>query len=285
MLTKLHIDRLNNELNDTIMKQEALHGGDINQCYRVSCSTGKEYAVKTNSASRFPDMFKHEKEGLELLATVQGVSTPDVISVFDSEQISFLVLEYLDAETHSPNAVFGEMLAKMHSQNADHYGLKTDNYIGSLVQVNQIESNWKEFYTRHRLLYMFQRAFDKYQLNSNSAKQLERLCSRLNEIFPACKPSLLHGDLWSGNVIYNAQKGWFLIDPAVYYGHPEMDLGMMKLFGGFSDECYEAYDNHRIVEPDWRSRIEYTQLYPLLVHLNLFGMSYWSRIQATLNRF
>lgn len=285
MLTKLHIDRLNSELNDTIVKQEPLHGGDINACYRVICSSGKEYAVKTNSTSRFPDMFKLEKNGLDLLTCVSGVNTPEFISTFNSEQTSFLVLEYIHAEPNSPNSDFGQILAKLHLQNVDHYGLKTNNYIGSLVQVNQIESSWQEFYSKHRLMYMFQRAFDKYQLNSNSAKQLEKLCSRLNDIFPACKPSLLHGDLWNGNVIYNAQKGWFLIDPAVYYGHPEMDLGMMKLFGGFSDECFETYDSNMIVEPGWQSRVEYTQLYPLLVHLNLFGMSYWSRIQATLNRF
>lgn len=285
MLTKLHIDSLNSELNDSIVKQEPLHGGDINSCYKITCASGKVYAIKTNSASKFPDMFKREKEGLELLTSVSGVTTPCVISTFDADETSFLVLEYIDEQHENPNAVFGEILAKMHAQNVGSYGLQNNNYIGSLIQVNDFETSWHEFYSKHRLIHMFKLAFDKYQLSDNSAKQLERLCNRLNEIFPPSKPSLLHGDLWNGNVLHNAQNGWFLIDPAVYYGHPEMDLGMMKLFGGFSDECYQAYMIHGKVEPDWQSRLEFTQLYPLLVHLNLFGMSYWSSIESTLSRF
>lgn len=285
MLSKLQIEELNSQLHDTIITQERLNGGDINACYKISCESGVSYAVKVNSAKSFPQMFEFEKSGLELLASVAGVYTPKVIANFDVDGMSFLVHEYLDSSMSVSQSDLGVMLAKLHAQHNKSFGLDTDNYIGSIVQKNGFESTWQEFYGMKRLTYMFKMAYDKYALPSKSSVQLSNLCQRLDEIFPIFKPSLLHGDLWNGNVLNSLKYGWVLIDPAVYYGHPEMDLGMMKLFGGFSDECYEAYESYSNIDRNWQSRLEFTQLYPLLVHLNLFGMSYWRSIENTLRRF
>ncbi len=285
MLTKSCIAELNSQLHDTIITQEPLHGGDINACYKISCESCISYAVKVNSAKSFPQMYEFEKSGLELLASLAGVQTPKVIANFDIDGMSFLVLEYLDSAESVSQSDLGVMLAKLHAQHNESFGLDTDNYIGSIVQKNGFESTWQEFYGMKRLTYMFKMAYDKYPLPAKSSVQLSNLCQRLDEIFPVCKPSLLHGDLWNGNVLHSLKHGWVLIDPAVYYGHPEMDLGMMKLFGGFSEDCFDAYTAYSVVQPDWPSRIEYTQLYPLLVHLNLFGMGYWRSIENTLSKF
>jgi fructosamine-3-kinase len=123
-----------------------------------------------------------------------------------------------------------------------------------------------------------------FDTGSREMKNAELLCGKLNQLFPREHPSLLHGDLWSGNFMCSA-KGPAIFDPAVYCGHREMDLGMTKLFGGFDNEFYEAYNHTYPLEKDWQKRVPLAQLYPLLVHAILFGGGYASNAANIIRSF
>jgi len=123
------------------------------------------------------------------------------------------------------------------------------------------------------------------RLNTSLSKSFARFCNQVESIFPKEEPSLLHGDLWSGNFMVNNEGNACIYDPAVYYGHREMDIGMSKLFGGFDKAFYLAYNQEYPMEKGWERRVEYCNLYPLLVHVNLFGGGYASSVSAILSRF
>lgn len=165
-------------------------------------------------------------------------------------------------------------MAQLHRNSSSQFGWKKNNYIGALLQLNSEREQWWEFYAECRLEPLFAKAFDQGYLESGDRRSLEALINRLEELIPKESPALLHGDLWSGNCISNPKGEPLLIDPAVYYGHREMDLAMMKLFGGFGARVFQAYNEEFPLEKDWEERLSIHQLYPLLVHLNLFGSTY-----------
>jgi fructosamine-3-kinase len=157
--------------------------------------------------------------------------------------------------------------------------------MGSLVQYNTPEKSWVEFFVCRRLQVQVALAFDSGHLDKSAVTRFDRFYSRLDQIFSPGKPSLLHGDLWGGNYMVSESGEPCLIDPAVYYGHREVDLAMTTLFGGFSAEFYTGYESHHKLEPGWRERLDIYNLYPLLVHLNLFGSSYLGSVTSILKRF
>jgi fructosamine-3-kinase len=265
---------------------QALSGGDINEVLRLSTSHG-EFCVKRNSASRFPAMFEREASGLELLRTNSRFTLPKVIASGEEGQTSFLIMEFINSGNKAPGFWddFGRKLAAMHEHTNDSFGLDEENYIGSLSQSNKQHSDWGSFYAEERLIPQLVLARDKQLLDAATLKKAERLCSRLNEYFPKEPSALLHGDLWSGNYMVDANGDPALIDPAVYYGHREMDLGMTLLFGGFDRKMYAAYNELYPLESDWRGRVELCQLYPVLVHVNLFGSSYARQAESIISKF
>ena len=265
---------------------QALSGGDINEVLRLSTSHG-EFCVKRNSASRFPAMFEREASGLELLRTNSRFTLPKVIASGEEGQTSFLIMEFIDSGNKEPGFWddFGRKLAAMHEHTSDSFGLDEENYIGSLYQSNNERSNWGSFYAEERLIPQLVLARDKQLLDAATLKKAECLCSRLNEYFPKEPSALLHGDLWSGNYMVDANGDPALIDPAVYYGHREMDLGMTLLFGGFDRKMYAAYNEFYPLESDWRGRGGLCQLYPVLVHVNLFGSSYARQAESIISKF
>jgi len=128
-------------------------------------------------------------------------------------------------------------------------------------------------------------ARDHGNAGSDTVRAFDRFYRKLDEIFPVEAPSLIHGDLWNGNYMVNENGEAVIIDPAVYYGHREMDLGMSKLFGGFSAGFYEAYNQQYPLEKDWKERLDYCNLYPLMVHVNLFGGGYLNSVKSILRNF
>jgi fructosamine-3-kinase len=176
----------------------------------------------------------------------------------------------------------GRGLASIHQEQHINFGWESDNYIGSLVQVNTTYSDWHSFYTECRIMPLVKQLVDKGFFSDNDLNCALEWCSKLKDLFPAEPPSLLHGDLWSGNYMITAQADVAIFDPAVYYGHREMDLGMTLLFGGFDQRFYTAYNEAYPLQPGWQQRIAATQLYPLLVHAVLFGGHYVDNVRSEL---
>jgi len=282
----LHVKPLEEVVNTTITNIKPLSGGDINEVYKLS-TKNKTYCVKVNSSELFPGMFQAEKMGLERLKCSNTFTIPEVIAVLEKKGQSFLLMEYIFQGTKTREfwSDFATNLATMHQNSSDKFGLDHNNYIGSLQQINNEKTTWAEFYTENRLLYMFDLAKTSGHLSSSDGKALLNLCNRLTEIFPEEVPALLHGDLWGGNYLIDDNGKACLIDPAVYYGHREMDLGMMQLFGGFDSKVFDYYNERYPLEKHWQERVPITQLYPLLVHVNLFGSGYVSQVRRIIDKF
>lgn len=265
---------------------EALSGGDINQVFRVD-TENQSYVIKVNRTHSLPDLFKTEAAGLGLIHRSDSICVPSVIRSGEENDFQFLVLEFIRSGEADKSTWenLGEKLAMLHRSSSEFFGLDHNNYIGSLRQVNTPTSAWTDFYRSQRLQPLIEMAVNQGELNYVEARIFEPFISRLEELIPSEKPSLLHGDLWSGNLLIDSDANPVLIDPAVYYGHREMDLAMMQLFGGFPSLAFDSYHNIFSLEKGWKERIPIHQLYPLLVHLNLFGRSYWNQIRNTLEHY
>ena len=269
------------ELNSNIKELSQLGGGSINSVFLVELEKSK-IVLKINDSLRFPGMFENEKKGL-LKLNASGVQTPQVIFERSKDNLAFLALEYIPNGNFENWELFGERLAVLHTYKNEFFGLDYDNYIGSLRQVNKKENNWKGFYSNQRLLHLTKFAFDKELLSKTDSKKMEELCNKLDTYLPFAKPSLIHGDLWSGNLIFDGQGKPVFIDPAIYYGHPEMDWAMLSLFGSYPETAIKSYCNIIPLENNYFEREKIYQLYPLLVHLILFGRSYYRDISEILN--
>ena len=233
-------------------------------------------------------MFEQEAKGLQWLQGNHGLTIPKVIHCASSQEPPYLILEWLDAGPRHPkfDECLGTGLATLHLDAPTSFGWEQSNFIGSLPQSNQPEATWTEFYRTQRLMPQMERAIASNGLSPNCIQALERLLLRLEDLLPNHEPpARLHGDLWSGNVHRDSQGKPALIDPAVYGGHREMDLGMMKLFGGFNQRTFDAYHATYGLEPGWEQRVELNQLYPLLVHVNLFGGHYGQSVARIAKRY
>lgn len=265
----------------------SIGGGSINDTYRISL-TGQNVFCKINSATKFPRLFEKEKKGLECLGKQDLVKVPGVIDVFESKDCQVLLLEWVEEgeRTESFWKKFGEQLAALHQTSADQFGFDENNYMGSVVQTNQRTESWAAFFTHQRLQPLIFQCHEKKLITPKHISQFEKLFARVSSIFNNDqKPSLLHGDLWSGNFMCNKNSEPVLIDPAVYFGHPSVDLGMTTLFGGFRQGFYEAYNYHSLFPENYEEQWKVCNLYPLLIHLFLFGRSYLPQIEHTLDLF
>lgn len=261
-------------------------GGSINESFRLETNQGN-YFLKRNDAERFPEMFEREAEGLQLLRANSTFKIPEVVAVSTFKEYAFLVMEYVPKESTGPQfwKNFGVALAGLHQQGFDQFGLAKDNYIGSLKQSNKFHEKWTDFFSAERIVPMVSLAHENGKLDLGTVKQFEQLNYKLDQFFPIESPSLLHGDLWSGNYIGSAGNGCCIFDPAVYYGHREMDIAMMHLFGGFHADTYKAYQEVFPLEAGWKERINLCNLYPLLVHANLFGGNYVKQVKQIVAQF
>lgn len=261
--------------------QQRLGGGDINEAYRINFSEASVF-LKTKQKVDL-DFYQAEANGLSALREAEhALRLPKVLAIDCFQTQAFLVLEYL--EEGNPSASFdsslGQGLAQLHKNTSRKFGWEQDNYIGALVQVNSPSTDWVEFYAQNRLEALFAKAYDKGLLTKGDRAALFALIKELDSLIPKEAPALIHGDLWSGNYLCDSDSNPVLIDPAVYYGHREMDLAMMHLFGGFSPDIFRSYEEFKPLEPGFEDRLSIHQLYPLLVHLNLFGSSYLASCRA-----
>lgn len=275
--------RLSADLGTTIRTARAIGGGCIGRAYRVVFTDGRRAFVKLYEDAG--SMIRAEAEGLRWLREPGAIRIPAVLGVGERET-SYLALELLEAASPAADydARLGRELAALHASGAPSFGLDRDNFIGSLPQSNTRCEDWPTFFRTQRLEPMIRRAAG--MLGSELRQGFERLYPRLETLCgPAEPPARLHGDLWSGNLIVDDRGAPALVDPAVYGGHREIDLAMMKLFGGFSDRTFAAYHEAFPLAEGWRERIPLYQLYPLLVHVNLFGGAYVGQLARALRRY
>lgn len=269
-----------------IISTKPLSGGSINNAFLIEASVG-HFFLKHNTASKFPQMFHKEARGLELLRNTATIDVPEVLHTGETDGQAYLLLSYVKSSPPSPVfwEMFGKQLAALHANHASQFGLDHDNYMGSLTQSNRFHEKWDDFFVHERLVPQVKMARDAGEIGKTMVAAFERLYTKLNEICPPVKPSLVHGDLWSGNFMVNSRGEPCLIDPAVYYGHPEVDIAMSTLFGGFNPTFYDVYNQFNPLEKGWSNRLDIYNLYPLLVHVNLFGGGYVHQVQRIAGRF
>lgn len=261
-------------------------GGSINDTYQVKLTGEKKFFLKLNLADKFEGLFQKEKNGLEFLAKANCILTPSIFLCETIEKYQLLLLEWIEPGVRNEGfwKKFGEQLARLHHSSHDHFGFIENNYMGSLPQNNSFTENWEEFFVNYRLRPQIQLAIAKAHLGKDLVDRFENLFKKIGSFFNREKPALLHGDLWSGNFLCNSHSMPVLIDPAVYFGHRSMDLAMTTLFGGFDEVFYDSYHHHFPLPANYREQWEICNLYPLLIHLNLFGKSYLADITNTLKK-
>ena len=274
------------KLRTPVLAIKTVGGGCINETYKI-ITANKAYFCKTNSASKFPHLFEKEKNGLLTIEKQNIIQTPKIIDCFIESDQQFLILEWVEEGIRDQQfwRLFGQQLAALHQATCNEYGLAENNYMGSVPQKNNLHQDWISFFVDERLQPMLILCRQKRLLSQKHEGQLEGLYPRLHEIFNEEKAALLHGDLWSGNYMCSKQGKPVLIDPAVYFGHRSIDLAMTTLFGGFDKSFYEAYHYHFPFPDNRLEQWKVCNLYPLLIHLFLFGKSYLSQIEQTLNQF
>lgn len=272
-------------LGAAVRERSPLSGGDINDAYAVTLTDGRRVFVKTNA--RAPaDMFQAEARGLAFLAEprVPDLRIPEVLAVGKD----FLVLELLvpGLQPDDFDERLGRALAALHRATPPAFGLDHDNYIGRLPQPNDPRPDWPTFYREMRLEPQLRRAESSGLADRALRARFEALYEKLPVLVgPAEPPARLHGDLWGGNLHRAADGRPALIDPAVAGGHREIDLAMMRLFGGFGPRVFAAYAEAYPLPPGHEDRVPLYQLYFLMAHVNLFGRGYLSGVARCLDRY
>jgi fructosamine-3-kinase len=274
---------LESQLNDKIVSKESVHGGDINHAHKLTFDSGNIAFLKWNENPQ-ETMFKAEAKGLDLLRkSDKNLVIPSALAISDK----YLLLEWIEEGGGKPDSSykFGVELAKLHCTSNSSFGLDHDNFIGKLKQSNTNHSNWPDFFALERIEPQIKLGVESGKLTRSLLRDVEPLYKKLGSIFPQEQPALLHGDLWGGNFMFTKSGVASIYDPAVYYGHREMDLAMTRLFGGFSADFYNGYNEQFPVEPGFEERISLCNLYPILVHANLFGGSYCRQAESIIKNY
>ena len=273
-----------------------VHGGDINLAYRLSLSDGSALFMKCNSVKNLP-FFTAEAQGLAALCGAGTIGVPHALAAGtdQAQGVSFLLMEYLESAPQVSRywEVFGRELAALHRADCSgvvsadsslRFGFTADNYIGASPQKNTPAASWRTFFRECRLLPQFRMAEGYF--DAGTRKQCVRLLDRLDSYLAEPDfPSLLHGDLWSGNAVCGPDGKAWILDPAAYVGHFEAELAMTELFGGFPSAFYAAYNEVNPIDGGYRDRRDLYNLYHLLNHLNLFGGSYLSSVRRLLDHY
>lgn len=278
--------QLTDLLGETVLRSQPVAGGDISEAYLLRLQNQKVFC-KLNYAQNAYSMFISEAAGLKTISDSGAIKTPEIIGCSELKRGACLLLEYIEPGKPTTVAMrnFGRQLAALHLISNEDYGLEEDNYIGSLQQSNTKYSSWASFYARERLLPQLQLACEKNLISTNEVPQIQNIENTIDKYTAGTKPGLLHGDLWRGNFLISTNDEPYLIDPAAYYGHSEVDIAMTKLFGGFSGDFYTAYHEIIPLSDGYVERQDLYQLYYLLVHLNLFGRSYYPAVAASINTY
>lgn len=258
----------------TLRNSSPVGGGNINAAYRLEGADNLHYFLKLNDARHHP-MFIAEAAGLDTLFATNTLRVPQAIAHGIAGEKSYLILEYLELRRHGDAKLLGEQLAALHRCSSVQFGLAQDNFIGSTPQPNAPNVNWIEFWKEQRLGFQLRLAEQ-----NGYGGQLQSLGKELIEVLPAFfeiyspQPSLLHGDLWSGNHAFLADGTPAIFDPAIYYGDRECDIAMTELFGGYPADFYASYRAAWSLDSGYESRRDLYNLYHILNHANLFGEGY-----------
>ena len=266
---------------DSDTKVTSVSGGSINDTYRISAKN-KDFFIKVSY--NYDNLLKEQK-GL-LLLEQHYPDVPEVILLGQYNEYAYLVLEFIEKTLPQKGfwETFAHKLASLHMSKNNAFGLGYNNYIGSLEQSNKKHQDWTTFFREERILPLVKRAFNNGLITRAQIIHAELFSNKFEELFPKGHPSLIHGDLWSGNFMCSGNRP-YIFDGAVYYGNREMDIAMSTLFGGFSTQFYDAYQTFFPLEKGWEERLPICNVYPLLVHLNLFGISYKSQAFEIINKY
>lgn len=279
-------DTLVTALGATLRSAAPVSGGDINDAFRLTLTDGTRVFMKANRGAD-PAFFQAEADGLEAIRATSAIRVPGVIAMGEDERYgAFLLLEWVEAARPAADywEVFGRELAAMHGAPAGRFGWDADNFIGASPQLNARRDSWIAFFRDCRLAPQFRRA--EHWFDAADRRRVTCLLDHLEDhLTEPAHPALLHGDLWSGNFITGGDGHAWLIDPAVYVGHPEADLGMTQLFGGFRPAFYDAYREASPLHPGYAQRRDLYNLYHLLNHLNLFGEGYLGSVLSVVRRY
>ena len=279
-----HISQITNKQFHNI---QPLSGGSISSAYLLKWDKGA-YFLKVNSNSDALEMFRAEQKGLHAIEETATIAVPKVHHVDLYDNKAFLLMDYVESKSASDNdyKALGTQLAKLHLHHKDKFGFTSDNFIGSLPQSNAQHADWAIFYWQERIAPQLNLAKQNKMLKATEIVSEQTAISVFKELLGKdIRPSVLHGDLWGGNYLIAANGTPYLIDPATYWGHSMVDIAMSRLFGGFGSEFYSAYHNIIPKTDNYNAQIDLYQLYFLLVHLNLFGRSYYGSAAAVLEKY
>ena len=260
-----------------------LAGGDINRAYRLDTAASR-YFVKLNRAELEP-MFVAERHGLQAIRASAAIRAPEVYLTGRLESEAFIVMEYIELGGHIDAERLARGLAAMHACSAAQFGFELDNTIGSSPQPNPLSDDWTAFWREHRLGFQLRLA-ERNGLDAGLLEGGRELAAGLERFFAGYRPrpSLLHGDLWSGNQGADAAGDPVIFDPACYYGDHETDLAMMELFSNPGARFFAVYAEHFAIDPGYAERRELYNLYHILNHANLFGGGYVASAKRSIER-
>lgn len=277
-------------LSTSVLSGRRVSGGSLNDAWRLELGDGRTAFVKTSSGAP-PGSYAAEARGLAWLGEAGGLAVPEVLAVLDDEGSGgprLLALEWIEPgglELEGQEAL-GRGLAKIHAAGAPRFGCEHPFVLGALELPGGPAPSWPELYAQARLLPAARIAADAGRLDASGLAAVDRVCERLPELAgPPEPPARLHGDLWTGNVHASANGVPYLVDPAAYGGHREVDLAMLALFSAPSQRCLDAYDEAFPLAEGHAERVELWQLFPLLVHAALFGGGYGASAAATAGRY
>jgi len=258
--------------------------GNQNQGIQLDSSEGLFFLKINFDHER--DILSKEAFGLKLMRSSTFLKIPETYGSGRIGDYNYLLSEFIQTGRSQLDywENLGIGLAHLHLSDSEYFGLEEDNYIASIPQRNHPNTNWSDFFIQERLEPLVGKAYFEQLIPLDFLKKFQEIYPKIAAVFPNEKPALIHGDLWSGNVLVTSEGQPCLIDPAVYYGHREMDLAFSKLFGGFESLFYDAYESVFPLEEGFDQRIGIYNLYPLLVHLNLFGASYLPSIERTIHK-
>lgn len=266
-------ERAEQVLGTAVVSTTPVAGGDVCTATRLRLSDGRSALMKTRPYA--PEgFFEAEAAGLRWLRETGGDLVAEVLGVTSS----CLIVEWVEPARATPEAAadLGRRLASLHASGAESFGGTQDGFIGALPMPNKPAETWPEFYAVRRVLPYLKLSVDRGRIEADDAAAVEQVVKRIVDLAgPEEPPARLHGDLWSGNVVWHAERGGVLVDPAAHGGHRETDLAMLALFGlPHLQRLQAAYHEEHPLADGWEERQPLHQLFPLLVHTALFGGRY-----------